>query len=160
MTEPQRFTDRPLPAYRHVPGETPHPTRDPEGHSYGAPEPAPPSLDETDWRECETYLYGLDLFNLGYWWECHEALEGLWHASGHGSAAGQCLQALIQCAVAHLKKERGNLRGARKLLANAERHAAAAGSTDLGIDMMALLHDTHAYVSGRTAHPARVAPLF
>jgi hypothetical protein len=31
---PPRYTDRPFPAYRHVPGETPHPRRDARGHSH------------------------------------------------------------------------------------------------------------------------------
>ena len=33
ITRP-RYTNLPLPAYRFVPGKAPHPTRDPDGHSY------------------------------------------------------------------------------------------------------------------------------
>ena len=64
------------------------------------PEPELPDLNVSDWRDCEHFLYGIDLFNAGYWWECHEVLEGLWHASGIGSEAGHVLQAVIQCAAA------------------------------------------------------------
>lgn len=76
----KRYTERPLPAYRHVPGKTPHPTRDPGGHSFGKPALSLPDLNHEDWRKSEEYLYSIDLFNEEYWWECHEVLEGLWHA--------------------------------------------------------------------------------
>jgi len=106
MTDPpaSSHTDRELPAYRHLPGRTPHPTRDPEGHSYGCPTEEMPDLNAADWRGCETYLYGIDLFNADYWWECHEVLEGLWHAAGIGTPAAHVLQAVIQCAAAQLKQ--------------------------------------------------------
>ena len=34
-----RYSARPFPAYRYVPGLTPHPRRDASGHSFGAPQP-------------------------------------------------------------------------------------------------------------------------
>ncbi|HPF34660.1 MAG TPA: DUF309 domain-containing protein [Candidatus Krumholzibacteria bacterium] len=160
MSGPRRLTDRPFPPYRHVPGETPHPLRDPAGYAYERPEPRLTVLDEAAWPACPEYLYGVDLFNHGYWWECHEVLEGLWHAAGHRSPAGECLQAVIQCAVAHLKAETGNLRGARLLLQNAERHASQAGSATLGLDLQALLSATHAYVHARSTRQAQLRPEF
>ena len=66
---PRLIPDKPFPPYAYLPGRNPHPVRDPEGHSYAA-EPAtaePP--DPADWRACEDYLYGIDLFNHGYYWE-------------------------------------------------------------------------------------------
>lgn len=158
MSPAPRLTDRPFPPYRHVPGETPHPFRDPDGYAHGRPEdePCPPAAE--DWAASEDYLYGLDLFNHGYWWECHEVLEGLWHAAGHRSAVGECLQTVIQCAVAHLKADVGNLRGARLLLQNAERHAAEAGRATLGLDLTRLLRDTYDYVYGRRRDPAVLKP--
>lgn len=158
MSAAPRLTTRPFPPYRHVPGETPHPRRDEGGYAFGAPETDARSLEQTPWSECRDYLYGLDLFNHAYWWECHEVLEGLWHAAGHRSPAGECLQAVIQCAVAHLKAELGNIRGARQLLQNAERHAAQAGRTTLGLDLQALLRETHAYVHRRRSSPVRLVP--
>ncbi|MFQ5661093.1 MAG: hypothetical protein ACE5GZ_11755 [Gammaproteobacteria bacterium] len=38
ITRP-RYTNRPFPSYRYVPGKAPHPTRDPDGHSYNKPPP-------------------------------------------------------------------------------------------------------------------------
>ena len=42
--------------------------------------PDPP--DPEQWHLCRPYLYGIDLFNDGYYWEAHEVWEGLWHACG------------------------------------------------------------------------------
>ncbi|MFG0251608.1 MAG: hypothetical protein ACF8NJ_01890, partial [Phycisphaerales bacterium JB038] len=35
-TPPARYTDLPFPPYRYLPGAYPHPTLDPQGHSYEA----------------------------------------------------------------------------------------------------------------------------
>jgi uncharacterized protein len=80
---PPRFLpDRPFPLYAYVPGHTPHPTRDPDGHSYGAAFEMPEPPDPQEWRACRDYLYGIDLFNHGFYWEAHEVWEGLWVACG------------------------------------------------------------------------------
>src|SRR2546422_6465355 len=54
-------------------------------HSYGQPEPTPPPFMPEEWWDSEWYLYGIDLYNYGHWWECHEVFEGLWHAVGPDS---------------------------------------------------------------------------
>jgi hypothetical protein len=98
MTEPsprRLIPDRPFPAYAYLPGRTPHPTRDPEGHSYGARPDTPELPDPEDWRACGDYLYGIDLFNHGFYWEAHEAWEGLWVACGRRGPTATFLQALI-----------------------------------------------------------------
>lgn len=78
------------------------------------PEPKPPPPDPERWRENEDYLYGIDLFNFAYWWECHEALEGLWHAAGHVTPCGQYLQGVIQVSAANLQRFMGRLETARR----------------------------------------------
>lgn len=150
----RRLTDRPLPEYRHVPGRTPHPTRDPDGHSYLQAEPRLPSLNTHPWAECGHYLFGVDLFNEGYWWECHEVMEALWHAAGIGTPAGHVLQAVIQCAAAHLKTRTGQLGGARRLLQHARKHVAWAGDFNLGLDLELLLRDTDNFINERVPDPA------
>ena len=142
-----RYTDRPLPDYRHVPGRTPHPTRHPEGHSFGHPEASVRDLNSAPWWRCDEYLYGIDLFNLGYWWECHEALETLWLAAGLGTPAGHALQAVIQCAAAHLKVISGQTAGAKRLVEHAGAHAAWAGGPLLGLDLAGLVATTAAHVA-------------
>lgn len=160
---PRRYTTRPLPSYRHVPGSTPHPTRDPDGHSYGRGAPGSaaipvslPDLNHEDWRLCEEYLFGIDLFNLGYWWEAHEILEGLWMAAGIRSQAGHVLQALILCAAAHLKAEADSPAGASRLFAHSLAHFKWTGPRFLGLDLEAVVRDTRAFITVSTTAPARL----
>ena len=152
----KRYTDLPLPAYRHLPGRTPHPVRDPDGHSHGLPERDLPDLNHEDWRKCEQYLFGIDLFNEGYWWECHEVLEALWHAAGIGSDAGHVLQAVIQCAAAHLKASTGRPVGAMRLHDHSLRHALWSEGRTLGLDLEGMVRDTRSYITLETADPARL----
>ena len=102
---------RPLPVYRHLPSQTPHPTRDPRGHSYSAPHPFE---TKEPWELCEAYRFGIDLYHQGYLWESHEAWEALWRATGRNSAEGVFLQALIRNSAALLKYRVGNGRGTRQ----------------------------------------------
>ena len=97
--------DRPLPRYAYVPGEHPHPTRDPGGHSYRR-EPEPLAT---------AFLWGVDLYNHGYLWEAHEAWEGLWRAARRDSAEAAFFKGLIQCAAACLKIRSAQARAARAL---------------------------------------------
>jgi hypothetical protein len=112
-----------LPAYRHVPGLTPHPITDPLGHLYGKGEwlsmPERLSLP-ADWRRCDPYLFGVDLFNRRYLWEAHEAWEVVWNAVGHESPPGVFVQGLIQAAAALLQAHRCVIGGALTLAAKAD----------------------------------------
>ncbi len=56
---------------------------------------------------------GIDLFNEGRFFECHEAWEEMWKRSD--GAVKLFYQGLIQAAVAILHAQRGNLKGARSL---------------------------------------------
>lgn len=157
---PGRYTRRPLPPYRHVPGLTPHPVNHPEGHSAGSPEPAPPpeaaSLPE-GWRDCEDYLYGVDLFNRHYFWEAHEAWELLWHGARRDTTIpGRFLQGLIQTSAAFLQLHLERRRGVAYLLGRSGRHldrvaaALAPGVTDyMGIDLPAWQPRVARYLAGR-----------
>lgn len=110
-----RYTQRPFPKYRYVPQVHPHPEIHPEGHSYGRkPEPLEFKGPEK-WKQNETYLYGVDLFNHGYWWEAHEAWEQVWMTTPKSDAHGQYLQGLIQSSAALLKLYAGNIQGFQKL---------------------------------------------
>jgi predicted metal-dependent hydrolase len=60
---------------------------------------------------------GIELFNAGRFFECHEAWEQVWNRSqGEEKVA---IQGLIQAAVAILHLERGNREGAQTLYAKA-----------------------------------------
>ncbi len=113
--DPPRYSRRPFPPYAFVPGRTPHPTRDPDGHSFGMQPDAPASFDAEAGAGNQDFLYAIDLINHDYWWEAHEALEGLWIAAGRRTPAGQFLQGLIQIAVAMLKRHQGMTDAAQRL---------------------------------------------
>jgi len=100
---PRFLPDEPLPPYTYVSGLTPHPTRDPAGHSYQVAHAPPQPLATESWRSSREYLFGIDLFNAGYYWEAHEAWESLWHACGRHGATAELLQGLIKLAAAGVK---------------------------------------------------------
>ena len=65
----------------------------------------------------DDWLYGVDLFNRFYFWEAHEAWEGLWAVAERHGAPSLLLQGLIQIAAALLKTHMGALAGACSLSA-------------------------------------------
>ncbi|MEO5657976.1 MAG: DUF309 domain-containing protein [Nitrospiria bacterium] len=68
-----------------------------------------------EWRDLPAYLRGVDLFNRWYFWEAHEAWEGLWRAHAASSDPARFIQGLIGASAALLKLHRGEERAARKL---------------------------------------------
>lgn len=164
-----RYTDRPFPPYRFIPGHHPHPTAHPDGHSFrppGEPEPTPPFVPPHDWRGDESYLYGCDLYNHAYWWEAHEAWEAIWHLPPKGSAHKRYLQGIIQLAACHLKLLLGRLDGVERLIVTGREHLDAAlalssGPRFMGIDVIALRRRVDAYyarVLGDPSAPPRHHP--
>lgn len=110
-----------LPRYTHVPGSgTPHPYRDPRGHSYNRRPGTPKPLLEDRWAENRSYLLGLDFFNLGFYWEAHDEWERLWRASPPDSQVGKFLKGLVKLSAAGIKVREESIHGVR-------RHAASAG---------------------------------
>ncbi len=151
----KRYGERPFPAYRYVPGRTPHPLRDPDGHSAGTGHRPPPvPLDPDAWSASADYLHGIDLFNHGYYWEAHEALEGLWVAAGRETPLGRGLQGLIQIAVGQLKRLQGHGTGARLLSTEGCAKLPGGPGPWLGIDVVRLRAD----VAAALADPAAPAP--
>ena len=138
-TPPRYLPAFSFPAYRHQPGVTPHPLRHPDGYSYNAEEYAGPPLTEDNWRINEAYLYGVDLFNHGYWWEAHEAWEGLWQPVERESLCRVYLQGLIQTAAALIKWREGNERGVAKLWNKARKkleRVGGEGPVYMGLDLV------------------------
>jgi hypothetical protein len=141
-----RYSARPFPPYRFVAGLNPHPRRSPKGHSYGTAEVPPPRHPPDRWKENQEYLYGIDLFNYAYWWECHEALEGLWHLTGHTGAEAQFLQGIIQVAAANLKRHVGTLDGARRLAREAIQRLASVGARAyMGVELGPFIRSVNDY---------------
>ncbi|UWU17312.1 DUF309 domain-containing protein (plasmid) [Rhizobium sullae] len=104
VKRPRLLPQRSFPDYAYLPGRQPHPVRDPAGHSYHVgplPLAAKASLDS------DAFAWGEDLFNHGYYWEAHEAWEGLWQVAERGSAMRMLLKGLILVSAAGVKIREG-----------------------------------------------------
>jgi hypothetical protein len=155
-----RYTDIAFPPYRFVQGKTPHPIVHPEGHSYrppGAAEPRRAPVRPQDWAACTQYLYGIDLYNHGYWWEAHESLEAVWQTTDKQGAQGRFLQGLIQVAAGQLKLHTRTPRGVRHYLTRGTRHLsfarAHAGQRFMGLDIDDFLARVTRYFAAMTEGP-------
>lgn len=159
MTEPiplnpnwPRYSLRPFPPYRYVPGQAWHPRRHPLGHSYRQPEPTPQLFTADRWETSDEYRYGIDLYNFAYCWESHEIFEAYWHTSGRDSEQGNFFQALIQLAAARLKHVMNNETSAHKLVLTGIARLQRVGAPYMGIDVPLVLHALHGYLSGIHPH--------
>lgn len=130
-TPPRYAPAIPLPPYAYIPGHgLPHPVNDPSGHLYAqndqvherpipfdvlANVPADPvsrrraiaPLLAADSR----WLYAIDLFNGGWYWESHEAWESFWNALGRTTPEALFVQGLIHLAAACVKVREGKPNG-------------------------------------------------
>jgi hypothetical protein len=134
----------PFPPYSYVPGGPwPHPTRSPQGHSFGRTSKAAEApTDSNEWF-ARRLRRGIDLFNAGYYWEAHEVWEELWHACGRRGTTADLLRALIKLAAAGVKvRERQahgvqtHARRAAELLALARK---CGDAFRLGLDLDSLI---------------------
>ena len=125
------------PPYAYVPGGPwPHPTRSPEGHSFGRRDgPIGPTVAEWSAR----FRRGIELFDAGYYWEAHEVWEGLWHAEGRRGAVADLLKGLIKLAAAGVKVRERQEHGVRTHARRAAECFAAArdqgGAPRAGLDL-------------------------
>ena len=152
---PRYCPDRPFPPYRFVPGFNPHPTGQQEGHSYGLPKKERAYLAPDYWQENENYLFGVDLYHQGFFWESHEVWEELWHLADKSGIEGQFLQGLIQNSAAQLKLHLKNQAGASHLSREAYRRLSHVinqfPSVDkvefMGLDLTRFLEQMHRHYS-------------
>jgi hypothetical protein len=105
--------DEPFPAYAYIPGRCPHPTAAPAGHSYGIEPVVPEKVEPEKWRECSPYLFGIDLFNGGFYWESHVAWESVWMAFGRKGVVADFMKGLIKLAAAGVKALEGKPAGVK-----------------------------------------------
>ena len=78
--------------------------RDPAGHSYHVA-PIPVAAEAS--LGSDVFLWGLDLFNHGYYWEAHEAWEGLWQVVDRGVPSRMLFKGLILLSAAGVKIREG-----------------------------------------------------
>ena len=111
---PRYCPSKALPPYTYVPGLAPHPVSDARGHLFGKAEPPAEELTTSAFAENETYLYAVDLFNHGYYWEAHEEWERLWHVAGRTGPTADFLKGLIKLAAAGVKLREGRVAGVKQ----------------------------------------------
>jgi len=81
-------------------------------------------------------LEGIDLFNQGHFYKCHDALEEAWRAD---SGAGRNLyKGILQVGIAYFQIERGNYRGALKMLLRARQWFEPLPDSCRGVNVRAL----------------------
>jgi uncharacterized protein len=120
VNEPPRYQpSRALPARAYVPG--PSQLGEPAAgvRPEPGPSPEPAFLPAAKWIQNAEYLWGVDLYNAGFFWEAHEAWEGVWRVAAQEPDQHRFLQALIQCTAACLKARMGNLDAAHRLAGRA-----------------------------------------
>jgi hypothetical protein len=83
-----------------------------------------------------TFHRGLDLFNAREFFDAHEVWEDVWRAAP--AEEKKFLQGLIQLAVALHHHSRGNLDGARSLLARAQRNLSNYPDSYAGVNLAAV----------------------
>jgi predicted metal-dependent hydrolase len=95
------------------------------------------------------YLRGIELFNSGQFFDCHEVLEDIWRvATGEER---EILHALIQAAVALHHLERGNLTGAHSVLARSIGRLGALPELVMGVETRVFARQLDEYVSDSPA---------
>lgn len=136
---PRYLPSRPFPGYAFIPGQTPHPHKHPEGHSYGVEEAPAEPLTAADGASHEGYLFGVDLYNHGFPWEAHESWEGPWRLAERKSPEKLFLQGLIQCSAAAVKALAGHAAGVHSLSSSAlpllDQVAGVRGARYMGLEI-------------------------
>lgn len=133
-----------FPDYAHLPGKTHHPLK-PKGHSYQVQDPDTLNLtlDINSPYTCPLFLFAVDLFNYGYYWESHVYWEALWHHVGRSGDSADFLKALIKLAAGGLKLRMGQIENAHDHLQRAaellEKLIKNNYSTLLGLELCELL---------------------
>jgi predicted metal-dependent hydrolase len=83
----------------------------------------------------------VDLFNMGYWWECHEVLEALWNAAGRKTPQASFVQGLLQVAAAELNRRRGKRAVSGQAERGLRRMEAVSRAAYMGLDVRSFARD-------------------
>lgn len=99
----KRLSSIEFPPYKFIPGKAPHPEK--EGGYLKGKNIEVEELNERNYLKNTYYLYAIDLFNHGFYWESHVYWEALWNAAGRKGETADFLKGLIKIAAALVKKE-------------------------------------------------------
>jgi hypothetical protein len=152
----KRYTQYPTPRRKYIPGQGVHPDKDPQGSHLPEIPVGEPVFSPQTWHRSQPYLYAIDLFNLGYWWEAHEVLEKLWMQNGRTTPVARTLQGIIQMAAALLQESKGNPRGASRLFVRGRANLEAGSGIDCGMDVGVLIQGMDNYLTGVQPSPPQI----
>lgn len=101
-------------------------------------------------------IEGLELFNQGEFYKCHDALEEAWRADN--SPARNLYKGVLQVGIAYFQIQRGNYRGAIKMLLRVHQWLDPLPDVCRGIQVASLREDARAVQEALSAlGPDRVA---
>jgi uncharacterized protein len=104
----------------------------------------------------ELWAEGIELFNAGRFFDCHEVWEEVWkRASG---AEKLFYQGMIQAAVAILHAQRGNQRGARSTWDKARAKLDPLPAAHMGVALDELREAVPAFIAGALSGRALALP--
>ena len=146
-------TNWPLPELPHIPGRTARPVTSP---AFDAAAAAPIYTVDRMCRENETFLYGLELYAAGFFWEAHEVWEPVWMRAPGNSRERLLVQGLIQLSNACLKIVMHRPEAATRLLGIAHEKIAEAGLGGpimMGLALSPLTDAIHDFDRRLTSNP-------
>ena len=115
-----------------------------------------PRLEDEERR---AFAKGVDEFNRGYFFECHDTLEDMW--TGLRGPSRDFFQGLIQVSVAFYHLGNGNLAGAESMLQRALKRFAKYPDRYFGFDLRAHRAELENWLerirAGESVPPAREA---
>ena len=109
------------------------------------------SFSTASWQKSDRYLYAIDLFNFGYYWEVHEVLEKIWLEIGKTSITGIFIQGIIQLSVAMVKKIELNSNGVARMRAKAIPKLQSQEGIFLGIEIENLIAQFESFINAEIA---------
>jgi uncharacterized protein len=119
--------------------------------------PPEPRLDEEERRQFDR---GVDEFNRGFYFECHDTIEELW--SGLRGPSRDFFQGLIQVSVAFYHLGNGNLAGTESMMRRALKRFERYPDRYFGFDLAAQRDDLYRWLErvgrGETAAAGEPPP--
>jgi uncharacterized protein len=100
----------------------------------------------------DSWRRGVELFNQGHYWECHEALEPLWLAA-QGLDKHFYAGIILLAAALHKVHVMNSSRGGRRNYAKALTHLALIPDHYLGVDVRKLERNVHSALSNSGERP-------
>jgi predicted metal-dependent hydrolase len=105
----------------------------------------------------ELWAAGIELFNAGRFFDCHEMWEEVWKRSS--GAEKLFYQGMIQAAVALLHAQRGNARGARSTWDKAREKLEPLPAQHMGIALDELRDAVNAFITAAIGAGAAPPPI-